>query len=155
MAKATFGAGCFWGVEAAFRRIEGVASTAVGYTGGTYEDPTYRDVCSGRSGHAEAVQVTFDPSKITYEQLLEVFWAIHDPTTLDRQGFDIGTQYRSAIFFHDADQEAVAKASRDGARDAGRFRNPIVTEIVPAARFYRAEEDHQQFFEKRGAASHA
>lgn len=155
MEKATFGAGCFWGVEAAFRGIEGVASTMVGYIGGTLENPTYQEVCSGRSGHAEAVEVTFDPSKASYERLLEVFWAIHDPTTRDRQGPDFGSQYRSAIFFHDSDQEAAAKASRDGARDSGRFRNPIVTEIVPAARFYRAEEYHQQYLEKRGAASRA
>jgi peptide-methionine (S)-S-oxide reductase len=155
MEKATFGAGCFWGIEAAFRRIRGVTSTAVGYMGGTSEDPTYTDVCSGRTGHAEVVQIMFDPSKVTYEQLLEVFWTIHDPTTLNRQGPDFGTQYRSAIFFHDPNQEEAAKASRDDARDSGRFRNPVVTEIVPASRFYRAEEYHQQYFATRGAASHA
>lgn len=155
MEKATFGAGCFWGIEAAFRRIRGVTSTAVGYMGGTSEDPTYREVCSGRTGHAEVVQIMFDPSKVTYEQLLDVFWTIHDPTTLNRQGPDFGTQYRSAIFFHDPNQEVAAKASRDDARDSGRFRKPVVTEIVSASRFYRAEEYHQQYFSKRGAASHA
>ena len=149
--KATFGAGCFWGVEEAFRGVEGVRATAVGYSGGTTRDPTYKDVCTGRTGHAEVVEVEFDPAKVSYEELLEKFWEIHDPTTPNRQGWDVGTQYRSAIFFHDAEQEAAAIASREKA--AKRFRKPIVTEITPASEFYRAEEYHQRYLEKRGAAS--
>ncbi len=151
--KATFGAGCFWGVEAAFRRKTGVTSTAVGYLGGTMESPTYEDVCTGETGHAEVVQVDFDPSKVSYEELLEVFWNCHDPTALNRQGPDVGTQYRSAIFFHDAMQEATAKASKQEQDSCGRFPEPIVTEIAPASEFYRAEEYHQQYLEKRGLAS--
>jgi peptide-methionine (S)-S-oxide reductase len=150
MEKATFGAGCFWGVEAAFRRLAGVKSTQVGYVGGKTENPTYQDVCSDETGHAEAVEVTFDPSLISYHDLLEVFWSNHDPTTKNRQGPDVGTQYRSAIFFHSPEQEAEAKASRDAAQS--RFKRPIVTEIVPAAPFWRAEEYHQQYLEKRGLA---
>ena len=149
--KATFGAGCFWGVEEAFRGVEGVRATAVGYSGGTARNPTYKDVCTGRTGHAEVVEVEFDPTKVSYEELLEKFWEIHDPTTPNRQGWDVGTQYRSAIFFHDAEQEAAAIASREKA--AKRFRKPIVTEITPASEFYRAEEYHQRYLEKRGAAS--
>lgn len=152
MEKAIFAAGCFWGVEAAFRQIEGVVETAVGYTGGTVEDPTYREVCSGRTGHAEAVQVTFDPAEISYEQLLDVFWNIHDPTTRNRQGADIGAQYRSAIFFHSPEQEAAARASRQRLQGSGRLRREIVTEIAPASPFYLAEDDHQQYLEKRGTA---
>jgi peptide-methionine (S)-S-oxide reductase len=138
--KATFGAGCFWGVEATFRQLEGVASTAVGYMGGGVDNPTYRQVCSDRSGHAEVVEVTYDPAKITYEQFLQVFWENHDPTTLNRQGPDYGSQYRSAIFFHDAEQEAAARASKDALDRAGVFGRPIVTEIVPAATFWIAED---------------
>ncbi len=150
MKKATFGAGCFWGVESAFRQVEGVADVAVGYEGGTLEGPTYRDVCSGRTGHAEVVEVDYDPSKVPFEALLDVFWQIHDPTTPNRQGPDVGTQYRSAIFAHDPEQQAAAVASKAAADASGRFRRPIVTEITPAAPFYRAEEYHQRYFEKHG-----
>jgi peptide-methionine (S)-S-oxide reductase len=150
--KATFGAGCFWGVESAFRRVPGVVDVASGYSGGTTEGPTYRDVCSGRTGHAEVVEVDYDPEKVTYDRLLDVFWAIHDPTTPNRQGPDVGTQYRSAIFTHDDDQRAAAIASRDRAGSSGRFRRPIVTEITPASPFYRAEEYHQRYHEKHGGA---
>ena len=150
MEKATFGAGCFWGVEAAFRKIEGVASTTVGYAGGSFKDPTYKDVCSGKTGHAEVVQVEFDPSKVSYEELLRVFWNIHDPTTLNRQGPDIGTQYRSAVFFHNPEQEAAATASKQKLQSSGRYQNSIVTEITPASEFYRGEDYHQQYFEKCG-----
>ena len=153
MEKATFGAGCFWGVEEAFRRIDGVTGTAVGYLGGTFENPTYEDVCTGRTGHAEVVQVEYDPSRVSYEQLLDVFWESHDPTTLNRQGPDIGTQYRSAIFFHDEEQEAAATASKERLDASGQFRRPIVTEITPATPFYRAEEYHQQYLAKRGRSS--
>ena len=151
MAITTFGAGCFWGVEAAFRQIQGVTSTAVGYLGGTVENPTYQDVCTGSTGHAEVVQVEYDPAQIAYEDLLDVFWKCHDPTTLDRQGPDVGAQYRSAVFFHTPEQEAAAKVSREKAQV--RFKRPIVTEITPASAFYRAEEYHQQYLEKRGQAS--
>ena len=150
--KATFAAGCFWGVEAAFRQVPGVVDAAVGYTGGTLTNPTYEDVCTDRTGHAEAVQVEFDPAKVSYERLLDVFWENHDPTTKNRQGPDVGTQYRSAIFFHDADQERAAKDSIVRLEKSGRFRRPIVTEIVPAATFWRAEEYHQKYLEKRGLA---
>jgi peptide-methionine (S)-S-oxide reductase len=152
MEKATFGAGCFWGVEAAIRKIEGVASTTVGYAGGSFKDPTYEDVCSGKTGHAEVVQVEYDPSKVSYEELLRVFWNIHDPTTLNRQGPDIGTQYRSAVFFHNPEQEAAATASKQKLQSSGRYRKSIVTEIMPALEFYRAEDYHQQYFEKCGIA---
>lgn len=152
MEKATFGAGCFWGVEAAFRQINGVTATAVGYLGGTLENPTYRDVCTGRTGHAEVVEVQYDPAIVSYEQLLDVFWENHDPTTLNRQGPDIGAQYRSAIFFHTPEQEAAAIASKEKLQQSGRHRNPVVTEITPASQFYRAEEYHQQYLEKRGLA---
>jgi peptide-methionine (S)-S-oxide reductase len=151
---ATFAAGCFWGIETAFRRVPGVVSTAVGYVGGHLDSPTYQDVCSGETGHAEAVQIAFDPAKVSYDQLLDLFWEIHDPTTLNRQGPDIGSQYRSAIFFHGPDQETVARASKERQAASGRFRSPIVTEIVPAATFWRAEDYHQQYFEKRGHAAH-
>jgi peptide-methionine (S)-S-oxide reductase len=148
--KATFGAGCFWGIEEAFRQVEGVTETAVGYSGGHLENPTYRDVCSDRTGHAEVVQVEYDPARVSYDQLLDVFWSIHDPTTPNRQGPDVGTQYRSAIFTHDPDQHTVATASRDRLQASGRFRRPVVTEIVPAAPFYRAEEYHQRYLAKQG-----
>ena len=151
--KATLAAGCFWGIEAAFSRIDGVVSTAVGYVGGTLENPTYENVCSGETGHAEAVQLQFDPAKVGYDRLLDLFWEIHDPTTLNRQGPDIGSQYRSAIFFHGPEQEATARASKERQVATGRFRNPIVTEIVPAATFWRAEAYHQRYFEKRGRTS--
>jgi peptide-methionine (S)-S-oxide reductase len=150
MEKATFGAGCFWGVEAAFRQINGVRATAVGYAGGIYENPTYEDVCSGHTGHAEVVEVQFDPAVVSYDELLKVFWENHDPTTLNRQGADIGAQYRSAIFYHTPEQEAAARASKQALDASGQYRRPIVTEITPAGTFYRAEEYHQQYFEKRG-----
>lgn len=152
MEKATFGAGCFWGVEAAFRQIKGVKSTAVGYMGGKLKDPTYHDVCTDRTGHAEVVQVEFDPAEVSYQELLRVFWDNHDPTTLNRQGPDVGTQYRSVIFFHTPEQEAAAKASKEAEAQSGRYKRPIVTEIVPAPEFWRAEEYHQQYLEKRGLA---
>jgi peptide-methionine (S)-S-oxide reductase len=148
MEKATFGAGCFWGVEAAFRSLAGVKETAVGYMGGSLKDPTYHDVCTDRTGHAEVVEVTYDPAIVSYHDLLNVFWENHDPTTKNRQGPDVGTQYRSAIFFHSAEQEQEAKQSRDAAQKS--FKKPIVTEVVPAADFWRAEEYHQQYLEKRG-----
>ena len=151
MSQAIFAAGCFWGVEAAFREVPGVTATTVGYTGGTVENPSYRVVCTGHTGHAEAVQVEFDPAKVSYEQLLDVFWASHDPTTLNRQGWDIGSQYRSAIFFNDAAQQAAATASLQARQ--GQRRKPIVTEITPASAFYPAENYHQQYLEKRGQAS--
>ena len=146
--KATLGAGCFWGVEATFRRLAGVKETAVGYMGGKLKNPTYKDVCTDRTGHAEVLEVTFDPEVISYRDILEVFWDNHNPTTLNRQGPDVGTQYRSAIFYHSPQQEAEAKASCDAAQ--ARFPKPIVTEIVPATDFWRAEEYHQQYLEKRG-----
>ena len=152
MEKATFGAGCFWGVEAAFRQVPGVVSTAVGYMGGRLNNPTYRDVCTDRTGHAEVVQVEYDPAKVSYDALLEVFWKGHDPTTLNRQGPDVGTQYRSAIFYHSEEQAAAARASKQYLEQAGVFKRPIVTEIVPAAEFWRAEDYHQQYLEKRGLA---
>ena len=148
---ATFGAGCFWGVEAAFRRIEGVTSTAVGYAGGSVPNPTYEQVCSHATGHAEVVEVTFDPERVPYEQLLAVFWAEHDPTQLNRQGPDVGSQYRSAIFVHDAEQRAAAEASRDRVQE--RISRPVVTQIEDAPPFWGAEDYHQQYLEKRGLAS--
>src|SRR5512141_495029 len=153
MSIATFGAGCFWGVEAAYRQIPGVLSTAVGYLGGTLKNPTYHDVCSGRTGHAEVVQVTYDPARVTYDDLLTVFWENHDPTTLNRQGPDVGTQYRSAIFYHDDAQKEAAIASKDEREKSGRYRRPIVTEVTPATEFYMAEDYHQQYLETRGRAS--
>ncbi|HEV8608758.1 MAG TPA: peptide-methionine (S)-S-oxide reductase MsrA [Thermoanaerobaculia bacterium] len=150
--RATFAAGCFWGVEAAFRQVPGVIDTAVGYTGGSLANPTYEDVCTDRTGHAEAVEVEFDPSKVSYEKLLDVFWENHDPTTKNRQGPDVGTQYRSAIFFHDAEQERVASESKNRQEMSGKFRRPIVTEIVPEKPFWRAEDYHQRYLEKRGLA---
>ena len=151
--KATFGAGCFWGVEAAYRQIPGVLSTAVGYLGGTLENPTYYDVCTGRTGHAEVVQVEYDPSRLTYDDLLTVFWENHDPTTLNRQGPDVGTQYRSAIFYHDDEQKEAAIKSKEDRDRSVRYRRPIVTEITPATEFYMAEDYHQQYLEKRGLSS--
>ncbi|MFQ5743659.1 MAG: peptide-methionine (S)-S-oxide reductase MsrA [Acidobacteriota bacterium] len=150
MQKATFGAGCFWGAEAAFRQVPGVTAAAVGYLGGSLENPTYRDVCSGNTGHAEVVQIEFDESTVSYEKLLEVFWSIHDPTTLNRQGPDIGHQYRSAIFFHSPEQEAAAIQSRDTQQRSGHYPSAIVTEITPASTFYKAADYHQQYLEKRG-----
>lgn len=152
MEKATFAAGCFWGVEATFRKLPGVISSAVGYTGGMTEDPTYEDVCSGCTGHAEALQVEFDPALISYEDLLDVFWKSHNPTTLNRQGPDVGTQYRSAIFFHTAQQQAQALAAKERLEAAGAYHRPIVTQIAAAGPFYRAEEYHQRYLEKRGLA---
>ncbi len=151
--KATFGAGCFWGVEASFRQIKGVVATAVGYSGGNYPNATYKDVCSGRTGHAEVVEVTYDPARVSYEDLLRVFWDNHNPTTLNRQGWDIGTQYRSAIFFHSPEQEEEARASKAALEASGKWRKPIVTEIVAVGPFYRAEDYHQQYLEKRGLSS--
>jgi peptide-methionine (S)-S-oxide reductase len=153
MEKATFGAGCFWGVEVAFRQIPGVVDAVVGYSGGTLENPTYRDVCTDRTGHAEVVQVTYDPAKVSYDQLLDVFWKMHDPTQVNRQGPDTGTQYRSAIFFHTPEQEGAAKASKEKLQKSGRFSRPIATEITPAGKFYPAEDYHQRYLEKRGIAS--
>jgi len=153
MALATFGAGCFWGVEAAFRQVKGVKSTRVGYMGGTLENPTYRDVCGHQTGHAEVVEVSYDPDQVSYGDLLRVFWENHNPTQLNRQGPDVGTQYRSAIFFHDAEQETAARASKEELARSGRFTRPIVTEITPAPTFYEAEDYHQQYLEKRGLAS--
>ncbi|HEX9349804.1 MAG TPA: peptide-methionine (S)-S-oxide reductase MsrA [Gaiellaceae bacterium] len=149
--KATFGAGCFWGVEAAFRQLDGVTKTEVGYEGGTLENPTYEDVCSHTTGHAEVVQVTYDPERISYEQLLEVFWAKHDPTQLNRQGWDIGDQYRSVILFEDDEQREVALRSK--AQEQTRHAKPVVTQIEPASTFYVAEDYHQQYLEKRGRSS--
>jgi peptide-methionine (S)-S-oxide reductase len=150
---ATFGAGCFWGIEAAFRNIPGVIDAAVGYSGGHMQNPTYKDVCTDETGHAEVVQVTFDPSKLSYEQLLDAFWQMHDPTQVNRQGPDFGSQYRSAIFFHSPEQKASAEKSKAALQASGKFRKPIATEITPAGPFYRAEEYHQRYLEKRGAAS--
>ena len=149
--KATFGAGCFWHVEALFRQVKGVKSTTVGYLGGSLKDPTYEDVCSGQTGHAEVVQIEYDPVVVSYDDLLTVFWNNHDATTLNRQGPDVGDQYRSAIFFHDAEQEATAKISKEKLQNSDKFKGrKIVTEIVPASQFYKAEDYHQQYFEKCG-----
>ena len=154
-AKATFGAGCFWGVEAAYRQIPGVVATRVGYEGGIKDEPTYREVCTGRTNHAEVVEVEYDPGRVGYDTLLEVFWDEHDPTQLNRQGPDVGTQYRSVVFFHDEDQEKAAIASKEEIERQGRFKNrgPIVTQIVPAETFWEAEGYHQQYLEKRGLST--
>ncbi|HUS18553.1 MAG TPA: peptide-methionine (S)-S-oxide reductase MsrA [Terriglobales bacterium] len=153
MEKATFGAGCFWGVEASFRELPGVVDSQVGYLGGTLENPTYKDVCSGSTGHAEVVQVSYDPAQVSYEQLLDLFWKMHDPTTLNRQGPDVGTQYRSAIFFHTPDQRMAAERSKQEIQASGNFSRPIVTEVTPASTFYPAEDYHQQYLAKRGLRS--
>ncbi|MDN7025806.1 peptide-methionine (S)-S-oxide reductase MsrA [Methanoculleus sp. FWC-SCC1] len=150
--KATFGAGCFWGVEEAFSKIPGVVSTAVGFMGGTTENPSYREVCTGRTGHAEVVEVVYDPERVSYSDLLDVFWRIHDPTTRDRQGPDVGSQYRSVIFYHTPEQEAAARESKEQLRRSGRLSRDIVTAIEPASTFWRAEEYHQQYFAKQGRA---
>lgn len=147
---ATFAAGCFWGIEAAFRKVEGVNSTQVGYTGGSLENPTYKEVCSGRTGHAEAVELIYDPKIVSYDDLLNIFWNIHDPTTLNSQGPDRGTQYRSSIFYHNDMQKEAAFAIKEKVQNSGRYNGTIVTEIVPVTKFYRAEEYHQQYFEKQG-----
>ena len=149
---ATFAAGCFWGVEEAFRKIPGVMATEVGYAGGTTGNPCYEDVCTGRTGHAEAVRILYDPEAVTYRRLLDTFWSIHDPTQKDRQGSDIGTNYRSVIFYHDREQKEAALRSREELERSGRFRRPVVTEVVPAMVFWRAEEYHQQYHEKQGGA---
>jgi peptide-methionine (S)-S-oxide reductase len=149
--KATFGAGCFWGVEAAFRQLDGVTRTRVGYSGGRTDNPTYEDVCSHTTGHAEVVEVTYDPEKVSYEQLLDVFWHKHDPTQLNRQGWDIGDQYRSVVFTHDEEQRQAALESK--AREQANWSAPIVTEVEPAQTFYEAEDYHQQYLEKRGRSS--
>ncbi len=148
--KATFGAGCFWGVETTFRNTEGVTDAAVGYAGGNTENPTYENVCTDETGHAEVVQVEFDPALVSYEKLLDVFWSSHNPTTLNRQGPDMGTQYRSVIFYHSPEQRAIAESSKAALEKSGKFRSPVVTQIEPAAKFYRAEEYHQRYLEKRG-----
>ena len=152
MEKATFGAGCFWGVEAAFRELKGVTDAAVGYMGGALKNPTYQQVCTDRTGHAEVVQVEFDPSKVAYEKLVRFFFALHDPTQLNRQGPDVGTQYRSAIFFHTPEQKTEAERIKAELDSSGKFRRPIATQIVPSAEFWRGEEYHQRYFEKQGVS---
>mgnify|MGYP001571394728 CR=1 FL=1 len=154
--KAAFGAGCFWGVEKIFSKVTGVVSTQVGYMGGSAAEPTYEEICTGRTGHAEAIEVLYDPSKVSYEELLATFWEWHDPTTLNRQGPDVGTQYRSVIFFSDSEQEAAAKRSKEVLERSKVFKNPIVTEIIPAGRFWKAEEYHQKYLQKNpgGYCSH-
>jgi peptide-methionine (S)-S-oxide reductase len=147
--KAIFAAGCFWGVEDKFRKVEGVISTRVGYTGGSFTKPTYKDVCSHKTGHAEAIEIIFDPSKVSYDELLDIFWSSHDPTTLNRQGLDVGTQYRSAIFYLNSDQKEKAMRSKAKLEESKRYKKPIVTQIVPASEFWEAEEYHQQYVEKR------
>jgi peptide-methionine (S)-S-oxide reductase len=151
-AKATFGAGCFWGVEATFRQVKGVTSATVGYAGGTTENPTYEDVCTHETGHAEVVQVEFDPAQVSYEKLLEVFWSNHDPTTRDRQGPDVGSQYRSVVFYHTPEQQRAAEEFKSKLDQGNHFSRPVVTQIAPAPAFYRAEEYHQQYLAKRGRA---
>lgn len=153
MEKATFGAGCFWGVEARFQQLPGVVETAVGYEGGKLNDPSYKDVCTDRTGHAEVVEVTYDPEKVSYRALLDLFFELHDPTQVDRQGPDWGSQYRTVIFFHSPDQEATARETITRLDAAGRFKRPIATQVVPAQTFWRAEDYHQKYLEKRGALS--
>ena len=149
---AVFGAGCFWGVESAFRAVEGVVDVAVGYAGGTVPKPSYRTVCSGKTGHAEVVQVEYDPARVSFDQLLDVFWQNHDPTTLNRQGPDVGSQYRSIIFYSDEHERKAAEESKRRLDESGKLRRPVVTQIVPAAEFYRAEEYHQRYYERMGIA---
>lgn len=151
--RATFGAGCFWGVEAAFRQVDGVVATAVGFSGGDLESPSYRDVCNGSTGHAEVVQVDYDPERVSYEQLLDVFWENHDPTQLNRQGPDIGSQYRSVVFYHNPAQRTAAEISKQKLGESGRYPDPIATTVEPASMFYVAEDYHQQYLEKRGLAT--
>lgn len=153
MEKATFGAGCFWGVEAAFRKINGVLNTTVGYMGGNLENPIYEEVCTDKTGHVEVVQVNYDPSKVTYEELLEIFWNVHNPTQLNRQGPDIGSQYKSVIFYHNNQQKKIAENSKQKLENSSKYKNPIVTEITEVKKFYHAEEYHQQYIEKKGASS--
>lgn len=153
MAEATFGAGCFWGVEELFRKVDGVLSTSVGYMGGTKENPTYEEVCTDKTGHAEVVHLEYDPSVVSYERLLELFWENHNPTTLNRQGPDIGTQYRSVIFYHTPEQKESAEQSKQALEASGKWKDPIVTRIEPATTFYRAEEYHQRYLQKRGQSS--
>lgn len=153
MEKATFGAGCFWHVEETFRQLKGVLSTTVGYTGGTVKNPTYEEVCTDKTGHAEAVEIVYDPQKISYEELLSVFWDIHDPTTKNRQGPDVGTQYRSAIFYHTQEQKTAAEVSKKNLEHSGKYKKKIVTEITEATAFYPAEEYHQQYLRKHGLAA--
>ncbi len=150
---ATFAAGCFWGVEVTFRNVDGVVDAKVGYTGGTTDNPTYREVCTNTTGHAEAIEVVFDPARVSYDELLEVFWQNHDPTQVDRQGPDYGTQYRTAIFFHSPEQEETARRSKEALDASGRLSAPVATEITPATTFWPAEEYHQRYLEKRGQAS--
>ena len=150
MAKATFAAGCFWGIEAAFRKVDGVTDAWVGYAGGSTQNPTYEQVCSGQTGHAEVVEVDFDAEKVSYDELLDVFWNIHDPTQLNRQGPDVGTQYRTAVFYHDEDQKQAAKVSKEKREASGRHSDPIVTEVTEASDFWIAEDYHQRYFEKMG-----
>ncbi len=150
MEKATFGAGCFWGVEAAFRKVDGVSEVISGYSGGATDNPTYEEVCTGGTGHAEVVQIDFDPATVSFDQLLDKLWDVHDPTTLNRQGPDIGTQYRSAVYYHSPDQEAQARKSIARLEESGRVRNPVVTEVAPFSAFWPAEEYHQRYFEKAG-----
>lgn len=145
---ATFAAGCFWGIEYKFNQVKGVINTIVGYTGGHFKNPSYEDVCSDETGHAEAVQVEYNPKQVTYEQLLDVFWSIHDPTQLNRQGPDVGSQYRSAIFYHNEEQKKAAIKSKEKLEKSGKYKKPIVTEIVPASTFYKAEEYHQRYWLK-------
>jgi peptide-methionine (S)-S-oxide reductase len=153
MEKATFAAGCFWGVESVFEQVDGVVGTRVGYTGGRTERPTYEDVCSHTTGHAEAVEVTYDSARVSYDDLLRVFWMNHDPTQLNRQGWDVGDNYRSAVFFHSPEQEAAALRSKQELEAEHRFRKPIVTQVVPAERFWEAEEYHQKYYSRRGMAA--
>ena len=150
METATFGAGCFWGVESVFEQVDGVTATKVGYTGGFTQAPSYEDVCSHRTGHAEAVEVTYDPARVSYDTLLDIFWMNHDPTQLNRQGPDIGDNYRSVVFYHSPEQEAAAIASKKRLEESGRYKRPIVTEIVPATTFWDAEQYHEKYFSRRG-----
>ena len=148
--KATFAAGCFWGVESAFRQVPGVIDTQVGYTGGKAANPTYKEVCTDATGHAEAIEITFDPDKVSYQALVELFFKMHDSTQVNRQGPDVGTQYRSAIFYHSPEQKVAAEAAKDALEKSGKYKKPVVTQILPAGPFYRAEEYHQRYFEKNG-----